>query len=263
MGGMGNQMFQYVMAKSLSRKYNVEFKLDRTYLDHVDWRNYDLDLFNFEVDFIGGGISAVPVQETTLLFDSSIYNIYDTLPKENNIYLVGYWQHRDYVYPIDSEIRKDFTLRNPIVDPKILDLLEDIKSSNSVMLNVRRADFVDNAFHGTMDTNYYDKAERKIRDKVETPRFFIFSDDVEWCKYNLKIENSFFVDHSYKGDRFGAYLELMKTCKHFIIPNSSFGWWAAYLSDNPDKVVIAPERWFLDTNTKIDIINDKLGWIKL
>ena len=75
------------------------------------------------------------------------------------------------------------------------------------MLNVRRTDFVNNSFHGTMDVDYYNRAIKIINEKVENPRYFIFSDDIEWCKDNLhNIENSFIVDHSYKGDRFGEYL---------------------------------------------------------
>jgi hypothetical protein len=267
MGGMGNQMFQYAMAKSLSVKYNIPFFMDRNYIDNYDWRNYDLDLFNVEENFIQGSVEVINVEEKglDLCFSEQIYNIFDNkLLLDKNIYLNGYFQNIGYTDPIYDTLKKQFTLKKPISSERSLELLNDIKSSNSVMLNVRRTDFVNNAFHGTMDVDYYSKAISIINQKVENPKYFIFSDDIEWCKENLSnIDNSFIVDHSYKGDRFGEYLELMKSCKHHIIPNSSFAWWSAYLSENKDKVVIAPKRWLLNEDLTVDIVNKKLNWIEI
>jgi len=271
MGGMGNQMFQYAMAKSLSVKYDIPFVMDRNYIDNYDWRNYDLDLFNIEQNFIQGSVQgsvqAINVEErgSDLSFNEQIYNIFDNkLLLDKNIYLNGYFQNIGYTDPIYDILKDKFTLKNPISNDRSLELLNDIKNNNSVMLNVRRKDFVNNAFHGTMDVDYYSRAISIINEKVENPKYFIFSDDIEWCKENLNnIDNSVIVDHSYKGDRFGEYLELMKNCKHYIIPNSSFAWWSAYLSENKDKVVIAPKRWLLNEDLIVDIVNKKLNWIEI
>jgi len=264
-GGMGNQMFQYAVAKSLSIKYNIPFFMDRNYIDKFDWRNYDLDLFNVDENFIINPIEAIPVNDGVgLSFNNEIYNIFDNIPLEQNIYLEGYFQNIGYTDPIYNILKKDFKLKNDINDNRSLDLLNEIKSTNSVMLNVRRTDFVNSSFHGTMDVDYYNNAISIINEKVENPKYFIFSDDIEWCKENLSnIDNSFIVDHSYKGDRFGEYLELMKNCKHFIIPNSSFAWWSAYLCENENKIVIAPERWLLNQNLDVDVVSEKLNWIKI
>ena len=264
-GGMGNQMFQYAIAKSLSVKYNIPFYMYREHLDKVDWRNYDLDLFNIEENFITQQVPVFLVSEGwgDFKFKSEIYNIFDD-PNfvGKNILLDGYFQNIGYTDPIYEILKNQFTLKNQINNDRTLDLLNEIKNTNSVMLNVRRTDFVNNSFHGTMDVDYYKNAISIINEKVENPKYFIFSDDIEWCKENLSnIENSFIVDHSYKGDRFGEYLELMKNCKHYIIPNSSFAWWSAYLSYNNDKIVITPKKWFVDE--KIDIVNEKLNWIKI
>ena len=187
---------------------------------------------------------------------------FDYIFKEN--YLIVYFAHIDYFQSISDILRKEFTLKNSLTNTLTLNMLEKIKQTNSVMLNVRRTDFVNNSFHGTMDVDYYNKAIEIINQKVENPNFFIFSDDIDWCNQNLShIQNSTIVDHSFKGDRFGEYLELMKSCKHFIIPNSTFAFWAAYLSDNKDKIVIAPEKWFLADNPKQDLICEKLNWIKI
>lgn len=264
-GGMGNQMFQYAIARSLSIKYNIPFKMDRYHIDNIDWRNYDLDLFNIKEEFIQGETHALLVDEgwSDLTFRSDIFNIFDN--KEiKNIYLQGYFQHIGYTEPIYDILKEEFNLKNKITNQRTLNLMSEILETNSIMLNVRRTDFVNNSHHGTMDVDYYNKAISIINEKVENPKYFIFSDDIEWCEENLSnIENSFIVDHSYKGDRFGEYLELMKKCKHFIIPNSSFAWWSAYLSENKDKVVIAPDKWLLNENLKTDLINEKLNWIKI
>ncbi len=265
---MGNQMFQYAMGKSLSKKYEVKFLMDRQWIDNVDWRNYDLDLFNVQESFVQSSIQVVVIDEpfsNALLFDEKLYNVFDDESmKHKNVYLTGYFQNIGYTDPILDELKKDFTLKKPISSQRSIDLLNEIRNSNSVMLNVRRTDFVTNGFHGTMDVSYYQKAMSIVKEKIEKPKYFIFSDDIEWCKENLSnIENSFIVDHSYKGDRFGEYLELMKNCKHFIIPNSSFAWWSAYLAENKDKIVITPIRWFIDERMPVDIINEKLNWIKI
>jgi len=267
MGGMGNQMFQYALAKSLSVKYDIPFCMDRNYIDNFDWRNYDLDLFQIDQNFAQNHIEADTVGEGwgNFGFQERIYNIFDNIPKDRDIYLDGYFQHIGYIEQIYGLLTEQFSLKKKIEDSRTLLLLDDIEKSNSVMLNVRRTDFVNNSYHGTMDVGYYSKAISIISERTEGARYFIFSDDIEWCRQNLGfIENSVIVDHSHKGDRFGDYLELMKSCKHFIIPNSSFAWWSAYLSQSDGKIVIAPNNWILDSsNQSCDIVSEKLNWIKI
>ncbi|MEM7514287.1 MAG: alpha-1,2-fucosyltransferase, partial [Bacteroidota bacterium] len=96
---------------------------------------------------------------------------------------------------------------------------------------------------------YYDKAIAYFQEEVDNPEIFVFSDDIEWCKENLQYKLPLtFVGHEYKGKRFGKYLYLMSLCKHFIIPNSTFGWWAAWLSRNEQKKVVMPKPWALHSD---------------
>ena len=141
-------------------------------------------------------------------------------------------------------------------------MLDDIQNSNSILINIRRTDYLNTSFHGVFGSDFVNDAVAMIKEKVENPKFFIFSDDVDWCRDNLHVENSVLVDHTYAGKKFETYLQLMVNCKHFIIPNSTFAWWAAWLCNNPNKIVIAPQKWFAQ-NTPTDIIYDEMGWIRI
>lgn len=143
---------------------------------------------------------------------------------------------------------------------------QNILSVNAVSLHVRRGDYVSNLtinqFHGTCSLEYYNQAIAQIAKKVETPHFFVFSDDPEWVKSNLKIDYSItIVDHN-NADKNYEDIRLMSLCKHHIIANSSFSWWGAWLCRNPNKIVIAPLKWFNDKSINTtDLIPD--GWIKI
>lgn len=269
MGGMGNQMFQYALGKSLSLKYNKPLKIDLSFLKRRDmgpnfvYRDYDLDLFNVYEDFEIGQINFTRLNEPSFQYSP---NISDMIGKstDTNFLLNGYWQSPKYFEEFEEQIRKDFTFRDKVeyADYHIKDMLSQIKSSNSVLLNIRRTDYLNTNYHGVMGKEYLDKGIEIIESKVENPHYFLFSDDIEWCKENIKYDNMTIVDHSYKGDRFGYYLQLMKNCKHFVIPNSTFAWWAAWLSENPDKTVISPKQWFTDSNINTnDLIPD--SWIRI
>jgi len=269
-GGMGNQMFQYAFARALSLKNNIPFTIDKSFLSRRDmyegfvYRDYDLDLFNIEENFIDNTEQIVHINESIFNFSEFLveyigrYNTRDVL-------LDGYWQSPKYFLGFDEQIKSDFQLRDGIEtsdDENIINMISLIKNSNSVLINIRRADFLNNNFHGVMGADYINKAVDIIKTKVQNPHYFIFSDDIEWCKDNIKLDNMTIVDHYYKGDRFGYYLQLMKMCKHFIIPNSSFAWWAAWLSESHDKTVIAPKLWIADTTIDTsDLIPD--NWIRI
>ena len=125
-----------------------------------------------------------------------------------------------------------------------------IQSSDAVAIHVRRGDYISNQntteFHGICSLDYYHKAIDEIISKVNDPHFFVFSDDPEWTQENLKIDApTTYVAHN-SSDKNYEDLRLMSLCNHFIIANSSFSWWGAWLSRNESKIVIAPSRWFQD-----------------
>ncbi len=272
MGGLGNQMFQYAIARNLSLKYNVPLKIDLSFLNNRNmgsnfvYRDYDLSLFevepDFDVDFSKKIVVAnQPHYHYSQEFIDSIGNL---LMTGNNVLLDGYWQTSLFFSDFEIQIRKDFQFKDKIENQTgdVKEMLDLINSTNSVMLNVRRTDYLNTSFHGVMGLDYLDHAKELIETKVENPHYFIFSDDVEWCKENINYENMTIVDHSYKGDKFGYYLQLMMNCKHFIIPNSTFAWWAAWLNNDSSKIVIAPKQWFTDSNINTtDLIPS--NWIRI
>lgn len=269
MGGTGNQMFQYAFARSLSFKHNKQLKIDLSFLENKNmggnfiYRDYSLNIFNVHEDFEIDKKLFNKINEPHFEYSQSVLDIINK-NSINNFLLNGYWQTPKYFNEFEKEIRKDFTFREQIEnsDNYIKEMLNDIRSKNSILLNIRRADYLNTNYHGVMAKDYVDKAVKIIESKIEHPEYFIFSDDLVWCRENIKLPNMTIVDHSYKGDRFSYYLQLMKNCKHFIIPNSSFAWWAAWLNQDKNKIVIAPKQWFTDTNINTtDLTPD--DWIRI
>ena len=136
----------------------------------------------------------------------------------------------------------------------------------AVSLHIRRGDYVSNPvtnnYHGTCSLAYYKKAVLLLKEKIENPSFFIFSDDLLWARENLDFINDMtFIDLD-KSIPDHEEMHLMSQCKHNIIANSSFSWWGAWLNENSDKIVIAPKKWFSDNtiNTE-DLIPAK--WMRI
>ena len=273
-GGMGNQMFQYAFGRALALRNNDSLTLDlaplldRTPRPNFVFRGYDLDLFNINarLTFFSRAALRFPIpivwagKSVTLTFLKTIFGRqrfiressdldFESLPRHGDIYLDGAWQSEKYFASIAPTIRKEFTLRKPLSE-KTGTFFAEVKSQNAICVNVRRGDFVTVQRsidrHGFVGLEYYEKGMAMICETVKNPHAYIFSDDIAWCKENLKFPGvaTTYVGHECAGEKFGEYLALMSICKHFLIPNSTFGWWAAWLAPNRDKLVVAPKQWF-------------------
>ena len=125
-----------------------------------------------------------------------------------------------------------------------------MNAASSVSVHVRRGDYVNdpktNAYHGTCSLDYYKKAVEIIRNKVKDPVFFIFSDDAEWVKKNFNIDEQQVLVSEPEKLSLTEELKLMASCRHSVVANSSFSWWGAWLNNNNEKMVIAPQKWFAD-----------------
>lgn len=288
MGGLGNQMFQFAFGKYLAIKNNTELKFDLNFLldrspktnpTFVN-RDYDLSIFNINESIASKEeIKKLKNRTDSLIADKIANKLLgnkksyfkenefhfseDHLKISDNSYIEGYWQSEKYFLAISNELRNHyFTFKSPLSEKSEI-LSTKIKQSNSVCINVRRGDFVTNPVHGTMGIEYYSEGEEILLFKYKDLEMFVFSDEIDWCRKNLKFKSSVtFVSHEYAGEKFQDYLRLMSTCKQFIIPNSSFAWWAVWLCLNPDKTVIAPKKWFnYEAWNTIDLIPQT--WIRL
>jgi len=287
-GGLGNQMFQYAVARSLSVIKQTGFKMDVSGFELVKPpytpRRYELNYFSIIENFASneeiqmfkgkkanlsvflGKIFSILQNHTYHYYSEKKFNYDpDVFELKGNIYLDGYWQTKKYFKNIKYIIKNDFTVKTE-PDEKNKELINKIKNCNAVSVHVRRGDYVEvpltSSIHGTCGLDYYKKSIDLITERINNPHFFIFSDDTKWTKENLKIGfPTTYVTHN-GPDKGYEDLRLMSNCRHFIIANSSFSWWGAWLSDNLDKIVLAPERWFMKEgmDTK-DLIPE--GWIKV
>ena len=162
-----------------------------------------------------------------------------------NLYLDGLWQSEKYFKNFRNEILDLYNFDKIKNKKHNIEFLEKIDLSRSICLNVRRTDFISNPEHNVVNIKYYKNAISRLKSIVgENLKVFIFSDDLDWCKKNLDfIKNKEFVGHEYAGYKFYDYLYLMSSFKHYIIPNSSFAWWACWLSRHESKIILTPEKW--------------------
>ena len=267
-GGLGNQMFQYAFGRALSIENNTKFLLDfSSIINHKDntTREYELKIFQIDIT-IATKWKSLKYQYPSILnriniklnklcgipkiFKSNVMterNYSKNKKLLKNTLIRGYWQSEKYFNIIESTIRKEFTF------PKNLDkknsLLEKrIEGTNSISIHVRRGDYADNPLtnkrHGLCSLDYYTNSIRYISNHINNPVFYIFSDDPEWVKNNIIIDYSSEIINWNLGRESYIDMYLMSICKHNIIANSSFSWWGAWLNSNPQKIVIAPKKWF-------------------
>lgn len=272
MGGLGNQLFQYATVKSLSLDKNVDFLLNLSYYNHKDAKDIahvEFKLNHFNIDLNEKIIDLNSTDEYSNikevvepLSSDNFANFMDLSKFSDDFRLRGYWQDENYFKHNKDIIKNDLKITTP-PNKKNQKLIDEITSVNGVCMSFRRGEYLDPYFiaqFGMCTENYYKKAINFISKKVDNPVFFIFSDDIEWIDENVKLDfptvpvniNGLNEEHE--------ELRLMTLCNHYIMANSSFSWWGAWLSHNKDKVVFAPTPWF-NSFTKQNILCQ--DWIHL
>ncbi len=283
-GGLGNQMFQYALGRHLSLLNNVALKLDTSFYTKRHRkdtnREFKLSIFNCQLTLCNESdmeklvlfpklmewnkwlnrlhVNFLPnyIYEKAFTFDPNI------LKPKDKIYLEGYWQSPQYFDAIKDVIRQDFTFKENINEMN-KDLAKQIEVTQSVAIHIRRGDFLTNQLHNTFEMSYIHNAIQFIVSKLgENIKLFIFSDDLDWCKMNLTFIYPELQRYYCDGGGTKEDLHLMSLCKYFIIANSSFSWWAAWLSNYKNKLIIAPKNWYNDNkkNSQDLLPSD---WIKI
>lgn len=270
-GGLGNQMFQYAAGRRVACLQNVPLKLDlswygKNFLGETP-RSYALAPFSINAEI-------ATEQEIAKLFRPDtgrikrFVNLLNPFYRQSHIrekkshfnssfrilpdsYLDGYWQSEKYFKDIAPIIRHDFTMRAAPdgFNRKVSVVINDC---NAVSIHFRRGDYITDAktgkHHGVCSIDYYKSAVELVATRVVRPHFFVFSDEPAWVSDNFKIPHPMTVISHNGPDQPHEDLRLMSLCRHHIIANSSFSWWGAWLNPRPDKVVIAPARWFNDSS---------------
>ncbi|MGN7872175.1 alpha-1,2-fucosyltransferase [Roseateles sp. 22389] len=266
-GGLGNQMFQYAFGRAVASLREKPLVLSTFQLSlqsaGVTPRPYGLDVFK-----LAGNVSTsadafstrwrpvikrlpaladllgVHYEQSADFYPEALTAAADTFD--------GYWQSHRYFEAVAPQIARDFVLKAP-AHGVFADLLAQVSQPHSVMLHVRRGDYVSlaaaSAHHGALGLAYYRSAMARLKIEVPHARCFVFSDDIPWCREALDFlpPGSQFVEaDQHRTD--AQDLVLMSHCSHAIIANSSFSWWAAWLGDqrkpSSSRIVCAPKRWF-------------------
>lgn len=271
LGGLGNQMFQYALYRSLLSngenstldisgfdRYNLHNGFE---LPHI-FENLELHYASKgDVDRLSNnnslvsklskkifGLKKTHIQEKSLKFDPDIFD------QKGHLFLDGYWQSEKYFDNIKNLIRKDFRFAN-FSDKRNIEIEKIINDCQSVSVHVRRGDYVDNSLYQNIcNLKYYMNAIDIIEKNVFNPVYFIFSNDIDWCKRNLSINNVCYYINWNKESSSYRDMQLMSRCKNNIIANSSFSWWGAWLNTNHSKIVISPSRWLNNDSHNIDDI---------
>lgn len=287
MGGLGNQLFQYATARNISINKQVPLKVDTTFYDDVRYKGiFRLSHYNTvieeakeeEIKSLTADTSASLYARICRRFNiqGKFYKKAHILENSNtlidkriigcdgNAYIEGWYQNEAYFRVIRDVLIKEFTLKNNS-NTEFLDTLYKISNCESVSVHFRRGDNLTNNFFGSVPTDYYYKAVDFFKRNVKNPVFYLFSDDPEWVKNSFRIEGEIKYINTetkkvsiYHTENDFDDLDLMKHCKHNIIANSTFSWWAAWLNTNPDKIVIAPVTWYNDPYAQKNYENGRL-----
>ncbi|MFO0971602.1 MAG: alpha-1,2-fucosyltransferase [Candidatus Saccharimonadales bacterium] len=288
MGGHSNQLFQYAIGRKLANIHNTELVLDLSWFEeaHPDSpRDFEIDCYNLKATTVKNltkfnvvdprqGVSKKDALLRKLGLSKKLWMHYEEgqgfhasfkdIP--NNSVLIGFWQTEKYFKDLRKELLAEITTTDPL-SKKNADYIKKIENCDAVALHFRRGDYVTNEnyskFHGVLGVDYYKKAVKHLQKttKSKNLKLFIFSNDISWCEKNLTFDlPTTFISGNKKGS---DDMNVMRHCKHFVMANSSFSWWGAWLSDHKSKIVVAPKNWFQDrdADNAIDIIPNK--WTRL
>ncbi|MCM1450208.1 MAG: alpha-1,2-fucosyltransferase [Clostridiales bacterium] len=292
-GGLGNQMFQYAFALALKNRYpNEKILLDTQHYKTLFFKRYKgINLHNgYEINNIFPNASlpiasplqlakisywipnyilsriarkVLPIRKNEYIAPYSMNYSYDKRAFENNAncYYEGYWQCIKYMTAIKKNLIKTFSHAKP--NSYNQNLINEISTRNSTGIHVRRGDYLNEPeFKGICGLDYYQKSITHILKHNPDTTFYIFSNDLEWCKEKLiplTGENKVVFVTENKGAMSCWDMFLMTYCKNLIIANSSFSWWGAFLNENVESV-IAPYPW-LNRDCEIDLYDN--SWIRI
>ena len=262
--GLGNQLFQYSAGRALSVRSGLPLFFDRSSYAWGD-RSFDLHQLNvkgrtlpFLIGRLLNGTPREPTRKRLLHrippilarqiidreqgFEDHLQSVSRVRPT----YLSGFWQSQRYFAELRPALLNELKPIAPLSDGA-RQLINEIEQSDAIAIHIRRGDLLNpiyNATVGTLTAAYYRDALSRLLSRVPHAKAYIFSDDVEWAAANVPKDCPVTIVSGTMTRTAVEDLTVMSRCNHFIIANSTFSWWGAWLSDRPGKSVIAPSRFF-------------------
>ena len=274
-GGLGNQMFQYAAARALALRTEAELDLDLSWFGTVPEREFALLPFainasrNNKLNYQATKTDLLSRVKRRLGFSQNVADFpvfsetsfrYDPRIEQVNapVFLDGYFQSEQYFTSFQETIRDEFVVQTP-PSSAAAQLLDQISATNSICAHIRRGDYVNNpdanAYHGACSLDYYREGLTFVTQGLPQPHCFVFSDDPKWVHENFNPSVPMTIVDIHGVDEAHEDLRLMAACQHYVIANSSFSWWGAWLGSHRDKQIVAPLRWFQNSdNDTSDLI---------
>lgn len=272
-GGLGNQMFQYAFGYALGRENGEKLYLDFSHYkinkereplllsfgipfsENLSYGYFPRKMWTFWAEILTNMVQSKVFRYSYNEYkkghnkkvqwieeQTKEFSIYERNKKHKDSVVLGFWQNENYFKKYRMDLIKQFRPKHPY-EPCVEELLAEAKNTNSVSLHIRRGDYL--KLNITMSMDYYERAIDHLKEQIENPKFFLFSDDIEWVKENLPLdENTTYVKIETKTRDIDEMM-VMASCKHNIIANSTYSWWGAWLNDNEEKIVIAPKDGFI------------------
>lgn len=262
-GGLANKMFQFALYKAIAQHS------DDVYIDESSFKpSWDFEDIRLSQIFDNVKADAYTPSKFRLanrhdFFSKSVkviceklgyryyrekgfkYNKYLIQNLSTDCYLTGYWQTEKYFKQIETIIKNCFNFR-PLSDSRNIKLAAMFEQEESVSIHIRKGPDYDKIItKGTCEIDYYERAIDYILNAKTNPKFYIFTDNPNWVRSNIKkIEYTLIDWNPTAGVNNYVDMQLMSLAKNNIIANSSYSWWGAWLNKNPQKIVIAPRVWF-------------------
>lgn len=267
-GGLGNQMFQYALGRAISINRNCDLYLNTSF--YKKYNKFSCGLLNYDVKakfinedsvynnkylrYIAKSLSNYGLNIlSNSFYEKKLFSYdYDVYKNKFKIYY-GTWQSYKYFVGISDVLLSDYKLIK-IIDKEVIKYAENINHSNSVSLHIRRGDYFNEKklrrIHGILTMDYYYQAMSIF---PENSVFYVFSDDIEWVKDNLKTSKRIVYVRTNENNP-EKEIYLMSLCAGNIISNSTFSWWGAWLNTKINKIVVAPKKWYANQKTSSDLI---------
>ncbi len=254
-GGLGNQMFIYAMYLDMHKRFGDNVKIDITNLLHYHVHyGYELrKIFHIPPCEFHTSRIVKKLLECTIFriilerHQHGSMDAYRTPLRWPFIYYKGFYQNERYFKDVEQEVRKAFTFDESMFNERSQLCLEHLRRNpKSVSIHVRRGDYTEPKHWLKLgqyaSTTYFLNAIERMSKLLPGAQYYVFSDDLQWVRDNLPLENAIYVDWN-TGEDSWQDMMLMSNCRHNIISNSTFSWWGAWLNNNPDKIVMVPKRW--------------------